>query len=215
MNGIGSRLTTTVSTALAELTPLPRELIKIIGGYAEHIDFSPLGIGRLRFNFRGEIQNPGLRALYKESFLSSYCSADLKTAILERYFCKTKEYVCLEEINARNEIIKIFEEIVQAGDRLCLDGITPFNVKLSELNFSNVSMRAAEFSHSLLFRVDLCGADLTDTVFRHCFLFQDFSKTTMTGTNLDTSKLMPAFLDVSPSTASTAVANVPDVSIAR
>lgn len=151
-----------VSTLITEAVPtLPDELTKIITGYAAEIDYKSLYLGQIKFHDDGDVINPDARNAFKEAFLSSYCSSQIKTFQLQFVFHEAYQAIFIKQHFLKNEMRKIFQEIADSDYRANLDGLRLTNMTLSNLNWSRVSLVGAEFTNVTLNNVMLKEADMT------------------------------------------------------
>jgi len=171
------------------VTGMSADVVGIIKQYTLNLDFLRAGLVDLEFDSFGKVTNPEIRQLYKEAFMSSYCSAATKDLVLFHTFHKVDgPQKPIFELR-QNEFRKIFDEIAQSGYKLFLDHVCLSGLRLTEMNFSNASLRGVTLKDSTLFKVNLSGADLTGAKFDNCFMLHlNLSKADLTGTDFSTSK---------------------------
>lgn len=176
-----------VCSRIKEVTKLNSDLVDIIKDYAVISDLP--GRDELEFDELGKVTKPKLRELYKETFMSFYAGSSQKDWILFQIFRRHEGPLSRQIVLRQNELRKIFEEIANSGYRLCLDNLYLDDLRLTNLNFANASMRSVKLSNSTLFKVNMSGADLTGSKFKNCFMLHlDLTKADLTGTDFETCK---------------------------
>lgn len=147
-----------VKAALKKHAAMSDQAIDITGRYLGFNEDYVAATELLRIDRHGQVTNKDVYAAIREALISNTCELQIKRQIFLNLLS--------DKSNLSRTIFDILlKEISASGYQVNLDCVDLSYLKLLRLNFSNMSLRYADFSHSVIVGTKFTCADLTKVNF--------------------------------------------------